>query len=143
MNLEYNNMISKKDFNKVEHYWIMKNTNMFFLDKEVFIIIETITDYEQPLPDIYNEQIDILNSILLKWEFLVSQIENGILSYEKITRKKLIDSFSRPHIRLFMDVETGKPVKENEWYFIVGVKENEEFGWHSEFKGLNYIQTWV
>ncbi|WP_157491730.1 hypothetical protein [Flammeovirga sp. SJP92] len=136
-------MISKKDFNKVEHYWIMKNTNMFFLDKEVFIIIETITDYEQPLPDIYNEQIDILNSILLKWEFLVSQIENGILSYEKITRKKLIDSFSRPHIRLFMDVETGKPVKENEWYFIVGVKENEEFGWHSEFKGLNYIQTWV
>jgi len=123
--------------------WILNNTGKYFLDKEVYIVISTSTDSEDPITEIFDEQIETVNIILSNWDVFAKQVEEGILSYENISKEQLEEVVYDPHIWLGMDYETKLPWENNKWSVVVGVTVSNDFGWHTEFEGSRFLETWA
>jgi hypothetical protein len=136
-------MINKKSFTNDGDCWSIKGTGIFFLGKEVEINIDTKTDSEEPLYEIYDDQIQTLNIILPKWEELAKQVLEGILEGGHVTEEELNRVVNNPKIWLGMDYKTKRPWGNNKWSVVVGVIESEDFGWHIEFEGTEFIEAWA
>jgi hypothetical protein len=136
-------MINKENFTNDDDCWSIKNTGIYFLGKEVEINIDTKTDSEEPLYEIYDDQIKTLNIILPKWEELSKQVLEGILEDGHVTEEELNRVVNNPKIWLGMDYETKRPWGNNKWSVVVGVTESEDFGWHIEFEGTEFIEAWA
>lgn len=134
-------MIDRKAFAKDENNWELKKTGKFFLGREISISVDTRIDSEDPVMPIFDEQMETLNLILPKMEELSKIIEEGILKNGYVSREELIRVADNPHIWLGMDTNTMRPWKNNQWFFVVGVTESEDFAWDTEFEGLQYCET--
>lgn len=136
-------MIDKTSFISKDYGWRFTNSGKFFWGKQVAIYITTKTDSEHPDKEIFNEQIETLNIIYPVWEELSVIIEQEILAYEGKTKTELLKVIDSPVIWLNMDYNTNQPTANNQWSFILGVTENEDFGWHVEFEGKAHLDTWA
>ncbi|MBI1306296.1 MAG: hypothetical protein GC181_06750 [Bacteroidetes bacterium] len=135
-------MIDKTNFNKIDCGWELNNSNIFFGDKEVAVVINTKSDSDHPDKEIFDGQMETLN-IVAAWDELSAIIEQEIASYEGKTREEILIVANSPRIFLDMDYDTNLPTERNQWSFILGVKESEDFGWHVEFEGTSHLDTWA
>lgn len=136
-------MIDKTNFSKIDCGWELTKSDKFFLDREIAIIINTKIDSDHPDKDIFKEQIETLNIISTAWKELSVIIEQEIIAYEGKTEEELFIIADSPRIYLDMDYDTNKPSANNQWSFILGVTESEDFGWHVEFEGKTHLDTWA
>ena len=132
-----------KNYTNYGFGWELKNSGLFFLDKEVSVSIDTKVDSEDPDHDIFDEQTKTLDIISEKWKELETFIKQEITTYDNITDEKLLQIANNPRIWLSMDYDTNLPAKNNGWTFVLGVSDNEDFGWHVEFEGITHADTWA
>jgi len=123
--------------------WELKNSGLFFLGKEVSISVDTKVDSEDPDHEIFDEQSKTLDIVTANWNELVAVIKLEITTYENIPEDKLSDIANNPRIWLSMDYDNGTPAKNHGWTFVLGVIDNEDFGWHVEFEGVTHADTWA
>lgn len=136
-------MINKTNFTSDGFCWELTNSGYFFGDKEVTIIITTGVDTDEPVKEIYNEQIETLNIVLQSWGELLAIIEQEILDYEGMAKQDLFEVANSPKICLDVDYMTNEPFENNKWSFVLGVNKSEDFGWHVEFEGKTHLDTWA
>lgn len=136
-------MIRKTDFSKDGQSWVLTSWKHTFLDTPVEVHVDTVIDTEHPDRDVFDEQVELLNSIAMHWKEIALKAEKEILAYEKLSKEKLMSVMDGPRIWLGMDYKTNEPWSNRSWSFVLGVTESEDFGWHVEFQGTTHKETWA
>ncbi|MEM8528013.1 MAG: hypothetical protein AAF806_31780 [Bacteroidota bacterium] len=133
----------KEQFTKTDYGWELERSQLLFMGKQVAIDVDTKIDAKAPDQDIFDGQIATLRIILAQWEVFAVKIEKEILAYEGISETELRRVANLPRIYLSLDDITHQPLENQQWSFTLGVNESEDFGWHVEFKGEKYLETWA
>ena len=108
------------------------------LGQEVSFQIDTraVPDEPKTLSPISESQAGLLRSIANALPAILQKVEKEIIAYndfEPEFRQFLRD----PQVWLSSETDDGES-----WTFVIERTDNPDFGYHSEFKGTNFIEIW-
>ncbi|MEO0895347.1 MAG: hypothetical protein AAFY71_02930 [Bacteroidota bacterium] len=136
-------MIDRSKFICIEASWVWKEADLSFLNMPISIHVDTTIDSDQAEREIFEEQWKTLDIIDQDWQEVAPLIEQEILNYSQLPQSELERVMVRPTIWLGMDSNKDEPWHNHKWSFVLGVSENEDFGWHVEFEGISHVDTWA
>ncbi len=90
------------------------------------------------LPPISARQAALVQQILSSLSALVQRVESELIQYHQSIDPEFQAHMERPHIWLSSEHDDGIS-----WTFVVGIKENPDFGYHAEFEGTEFIELWA
>jgi hypothetical protein len=110
-----------------------------FLGREVSIDIHTRStpSNQQMLPPISATQAALVRSILPFLALIIDRVERELVKYQKDDDgwRAIVDN---PNIWLSNEDDDGES-----WTFVIESTENPDFGWHVEFKLLEFNCIWA
>ena len=107
--------------------------------KKVFLQIDTrqVPDEPKILPPVSAEQAALVRLIAPHMPEILKRVEQAMVSYNDH------DPDFRAYIR---DPQVWVPCQRDNsesWTFVIERTDNPDFGYHTEFKGTNFIEIWA
>jgi hypothetical protein len=107
--------------------------------KEISVQINTRNLYyrSKQLPAVSANQVAIVHLIAAALPAIIKRVEKAMVKYndfEPDFRKFIKD----PHVWLSREKDDGET-----WAFVIERTDNPDFGYHTEFKGTNFVEIWA
>jgi hypothetical protein len=108
-------------------------------DKEISIEIDTRTVPYKPtvLPSVSVSQAALVHMITPALPAILTQVEQAMVKYNDHDAD-FREHIGNPQVWLSSEKDDGQT-----WAFVIGRKDNPDFGYHTEFKGTNFIEIWA
>lgn len=107
--------------------------------KEISIQIHTrsVFDGSKVVPAVSASQAALVHLIAPALPVIIKRVEEAMVEYNDYDpdfRKFISD----PHIWLNSETDDGET-----WAFVILRTDNPDFGYHTEFKGTNFVEIWA
>jgi hypothetical protein len=112
---------------------------LYLFGKEVYIHIDTraVPDEPRILPPASASQAALVRMITPVLPAILRRVEEAMVSYND--HDPDFRSFLRdPHVWLSSESDDGTT-----WSFVIERADNPDFGYHTEFKGTNFVEIWA
>lgn len=107
--------------------------------KEIAVHIHTraVPDEPKILPPVSVSQAALVRRITLALPAILKRVEEAMVKYNDHD-PDFREFVRNPHVWLDSEEDNGES-----WTFVIERTDNPDFGYHTEFKGTNFIEIWA
>ena len=108
-------------------------------DKEVRVQIDTraVPDEPKVLPPVSERQAGLVRLIAPALPAILKKVEEAMVAYNDHD-PDFRQFVKNPHVWLDSQEDNGET-----WTFVIERTDNPDFGYHTEFKGTNFVEIWA
>ena len=96
---------------------------------------------DQPPPPVSSVETDLARLILSSLDEIVADVHRRLVDYVSDYEPAALERVMHPHV--WISRETLQGTGASRWAFVIGARDNPDFGYHVEFRGVESLEIWA